>query len=686
MIAPNPFKWMLLAVAAFPCLVGAAATNFWTGSGNWTNRARWSRGQVPIAGESVSISGAVTLSAATAALAHYHLASGGTHTSVGWDTVLRAADVVIEGTLDHAPNTAAGTNAAGLWVPDNRVWIVCSNLTVAAGGRLLADERGFQGGWGSDDGKGPGSSLRVTTAQAAAGADHAGIGGKSFGRTYGDRLRPDTPGSGAGGWSGTTGHGGHGGGAIRIDAAGTVRVEGAITADGGDSFNQSGVSGGGSGGAINISCSRLAGADGTLSANGGSGGAHVWTPGGGGGGRIAIRRVQDVSAGVRFSVNGGSSLNNAWDGGPGTIRLITTPAHKPATGTVLLITNRAPLLPLDLQILVIGDSNTELGHFTGEMARLLEARYGYHGSGYHSALAAVGMGGGYLPHLSITNAGSWSLYKMVDGGKREPTPFIAPDGTAAISSSAGAHTDVTFRGTGIDLYWLASATGGAFSVAVDSDPPQTVVTTAAVQKVSRTRLEGLPPGDHTLTASVLSGTVSLLGVDARHDVPGTAVVRRAVVHKWGRSWSTTRDHIAIDAQVHDTALRLLAPSVVVLLLGTNDHNLSPYTSKEQFRDNLIVLIRRVQSALPDALVLVLTTNQIQEFAGNNDRLREYVGVMPQVVAATGAAYWSMTGWFGPWAANNSAGLFADNLHMNQQGGAKIAEKLLDVIMEELQSR
>jgi hypothetical protein len=70
MNALDRFKWMLLAVAAFPCLVGAAATNFWSGSGNWTNSVRWSRGYVPVAGESVSISGAVMLSASTAALAH----------------------------------------------------------------------------------------------------------------------------------------------------------------------------------------------------------------------------------------------------------------------------------------------------------------------------------------------------------------------------------------------------------------------------------------------------------------------------------------------------------------------------------------------------------------------------------------------------------------------------------------
>ncbi len=681
-------RWLAGGIAlVLGCMPRPAggATNTWTGSGSWTNTSHWSLGHVPVAGEAVAVTGTVRMDAATPALASYRLAPGAVHTLAGWNTALRADDVSIEGTLDHDPNTAAAPDPGGEWVPDARIRIVCGDLTVAPGGRLLADERGFRGGSHYADGCGPGAGAAVTRAESASGADHGGISGKSFGRVYGDRFAPELPGSGAGGFgnSGADGHGGHGGGAILVEASGTVRLDGAVTANGGGNYNQSFVSGGGSGGSVFVACHRLEGA-GRVEARGGPGGTHVWSSGGGGGGRIALVRCEDAAAGLTVDAGGGAARTNLWDGGTGTVARRAPPPSAPAASLRL---RAGPAVPAErLEVLVVGDSNTELGHITGELARHYEERYGYFGSGYHSLAASVGLGGGYLPHVSITNVGAWQTYLMVDGAHHETAPYLSPDGTAVISSSPGAYTEVGFTGTGIDVYWLASPGAGTFSLRIDGALRHTLATAAGSREVRRTRVEDLAAGGHTMQARVESGTVTLLGFASRTAPEGRASTPRAAVHKWGRSWSKTVDHANIDPAVHDTALRLLDPSVVVFLLGTNDHNLSPFTPPETYRDHLVDLAGRVRTALPEALVLVVSTHQIQEFAGNNDRLRAYVAMLPDIAAASGAAAWSLTGWFGPWANNSAAGLFLDNLHVNAEGGAAIARRLARVILEERDAR
>jgi hypothetical protein len=118
-----------------------------------------------------------------------------------------------------------------------------------------------------------------------------------------------------------------------------------------------------------------------------------------------------------------------------------------------------------LDVLVIGDSNTEIGHVTGGLSKIFEERHGYFGSGYHSLNDTIGMGSGYLPYLSIENVGRWQKLAMVQPGA--PKPYAAPDGSFVIGDEAGAHTNVRFWGDGVTVYWLADGAGGEFTAAVD---------------------------------------------------------------------------------------------------------------------------------------------------------------------------------------------------------------------------
>lgn len=326
-------------------------------------------------------------------------------------------------------------------------------------------------------------------------------------------------------------------------------------------------------------------------------------------------------------------------------------------------------LTAGLAVLVIGDSNTEIGHVTGGLARILADRHGYFGSGYRSLNDTIGMGGGFLPYLSIKNVGRWQKPAMVQPGA--PKPYAAPDGSYVVGDEAGAHTDVRFWGDGVTVYWLAEDDGGEFTVAVDGAAPQAIATRAERRGVRQTHLDGFATGWHTLVLTVSSPKVMLLGVAAEVGAIGGSP--RAVVHKWGKGWATTADFLDIDPGVFRESLEYLDPDVTVIMLGTNDHNLKGL-NRDEFAANVGAIIDRVTAAVPRTRVLVLSTIQVNSNWSNRG-LAEYVKILPEVCTRHGAAFWDMSTWFGPWEESDAAGLMADAVHVNAAGGAKIAARL-----------
>ena len=84
-----------------------------------------------------------------------------------------------------------------------------------------------------------------------------------------------------------------GGGAIRLEVAGTLTVNGAVTANGKAALFQN--TGGGAGGSVWLNVGTLSG-NGAITANGGAG--EPVNGGGGGGGRVALYYLTDNFTGV----------------------------------------------------------------------------------------------------------------------------------------------------------------------------------------------------------------------------------------------------------------------------------------------------------------------------------------------------------------------------------------------------
>ncbi len=161
------------------------------------------------------------------------------------------------------------------------VCVSASNVTVLSGGSINANMAGFAPGRlavNGEQGFGPGGGV------SKGGGGYGGFGGNmsdNGGRPYGDAGTPRFPGSG-GGNDGVSYSSGAGGGLVWIEAADRIRVDGLLTANGGD---PGGNAGGGSGGGIYLACRAFASDGGTIRANGAN---SDNVSGSGGGGRVAI--------------------------------------------------------------------------------------------------------------------------------------------------------------------------------------------------------------------------------------------------------------------------------------------------------------------------------------------------------------------------------------------------------------
>jgi hypothetical protein len=300
---------------------------------DWFNDNNWTAVGVPGPGDDVVVPSTTTapvLTNATAALNSFAIGTN-TLTFTNWNSALNAVTVNV---LNNGILTSS-TNSVYPASNTNRVYIICTDLTVASGGTIHADAKGFI--YRQGPGKGTSGDSR------GGGGGYGGRGGRGpqklslGGAVYGSVTAPEEPGSGGDGaiWLPTYDYGpnaGSGGGVVRIQASGTVTVNGTVSANGGNGIHY--AAGGGSGGSIYISCSTFDGSGGTIRANGGSPPADATLySGAGGGGRIAVTYTTASGTCPRFSAAPGRGWANAPDTGNGWDDMWS---HGAGMGTVYL--------------------------------------------------------------------------------------------------------------------------------------------------------------------------------------------------------------------------------------------------------------------------------------------------------------------------------------------------------------
>jgi len=243
------------------------------------------------------------------------------------------------GVLTHGNTTAATTYSLN----SNAITL----LTIDFSSKIDVTGRGYLGGASGGNSSTTGMTYGNTTAGGSTQTSYTGNGGSygglggiysggSVNTVYGDLMNPNEVGSGGGAgtycyYSCSNQPGGNGGGLVKI-TAGTLQVDGIITADGGAGAATSYNGGGGSGGGVLISASTLSGS-GMITAKGGSG-----SGGSGGGGRIAVYYADKTGFTGSATAAGGTSSAN---GTVGTVYYQALPAAGTDQPPTIAITSPA---------------------------------------------------------------------------------------------------------------------------------------------------------------------------------------------------------------------------------------------------------------------------------------------------------------------------------------------------------
>jgi hypothetical protein len=327
-----------------------------------------------------------------------------------------------------------------------------------------------------------------------------------------------------------------------------------------------------------------------------------------------------------------------------------------------------PAVKKSLRILIIGDSNTEIGNITMPLKAIIDSAYGNFGTGY-CTLNPNSMG--RVPDsLSVSCDTNWIMSDMRNDWVPEPGPYYAPDGLSISSEKPGAAVTVRFNGTGIDLYYLQNQEGGRFTVLTDGRKKVTINTKFSLASTGKVQFRNLSSGWHTLTVKVNTGRVTLFGVDARRSDARDDV--RFILHKWGNAWASTAEYTGIDRNVFKTGLQKLNPDKIVILLGTNDHGLDRRDAPA-VRDNLKEIITRIHEALPSSGVIVVSTFATGDSEAQGLLPAYVAGAFPAAAREAQASYWDMSTWFGPY----DPAKLDDGVHVNEAYGKKIAVELLN---------
>ena len=304
---------------------------------------------------------------------------------------------------------------------------------------------------------------------------------------------------------------------------------------------------------------------------------------------------------------------------------------------------RAAELGAHVRVAVFGASHVGGDFWTGQIRRVLQARYGDQGHGF--ILPAALYEGFRGSDINLCRTDDW----FPDwAGKRDGRD----DGLLGLAGmSVSSKNDASFgwvettktnaqgrRVSLYDVYALGQPGGGHLELTVDSAPAQVVSTASAQPTLLRFRLN-VDDGPHRLTLSPQGdGEVRLFGVSAEREGPGV------IVDSMGVRGRTIRSQLSWDRQMASAGLLTLNPDMVILAYGTNEAADTSYTM-EQYREDLRDVLREVRRVVPDvACALVGPSDRAVEQKGGYrvwGRTAQVASVQRQVAPEYNCAFWDL---------------------------------------------
>jgi lysophospholipase L1-like esterase len=250
----------------------------------------------------------------------------------------------------------------------------------------------------------------------------------------------------------------------------------------------------------------------------------------------------------------------------------------------------------------------------------------------------------------------------------------SPDVSSTTSSVVGAQIVVTTTDEADAAYLFADSNGAEVRYRFNSG----AWTNLTLNSGSNYPLSGVPSGAYTLTIEVVSGSPILHGVDMF--MTGANGV---VGHKLGAAGSKLSQWAPLsnDSKWRDN-LSELAPSMVVVMLGTNDDIANGSISG--FSSDMSALVANIKLSVPDADILLVMPPQ-NVGANSKVNARGYADVSLEIAKLESVGFISLQPFYGldydDYKSGSTRDWFdPDGFHPNYSGGSVVnANAILDII-------
>jgi lysophospholipase L1-like esterase len=337
------------------------------------------------------------------------------------------------------------------------------------------------------------------------------------------------------------------------------------------------------------------------------------------------------------------------------------------------------------RIVHYGDSPTTADLITGDIRSILQERFGDAGHGF--ILPAKPWA--WYQHAGVRVAGAG--WQMVPASHFEARDGLFGLGGVSLTGGASATSKIIFEKAGytrFEVWFLRQPEGGAFTLSAGG----TVlgrVETSGESKIADFAAFTTSGAADEVELRVASGHVRVFGITAENAGPGV------VYDSLGLNGASITVLSRMFNQGHWTAeLQHRHPDLVIINYGTNEADFADFVDK-QYEKELREVIRRVQAALPETSILIMSPmdrgkkNAAGEIA-TMETIPRIVAMQRRVAKETGCGFFDTframggTGAMARWYAAQPRLVSADFIHPYPAGGKIIASTFTREIISGLE--
>lgn len=342
------------------------------------------------------------------------------------------------------------------------------------------------------------------------------------------------------------------------------------------------------------------------------------------------------------------------------------------------------------RLLFYGDSHIARDHYTGQLRRRLQKRFGDAGAGF----APLADPFDHYRHqdLVIAPRGHWKQIRVLKRRRDAYGIFgIALDATGEAYGYIEPKRQKGFGGRAnrFDLFYLEQPGGGTLDVDIDGGTVERIATAAAkATKSPAFRRFKVRDGPHTMNVrAVGDGPVRVFGASVERMRPGV------IVDTLGIPGARVRDQLPWNEAVQRAHLQRLLPHLYVLAYGSNEA-IGESLGMAQYERELRTVMSRFEKALPRSSCLLigpsdLPMRQPDGSFGDRPRVKQIIAIQRKVSADHGCGFFDLVAFQGGygsmprWVKHVPPLAREDHTHFTKAGHTLIAAALERALLKGL---